>query len=155
MLYRDFRKTNLITAVLSFVLIGVFFVRVSQAVNIVDINTLCSPTSLEDPSPLQIVCPLFRVFNILIFSVGAVFTIMVIYGAIKLAMALGDPKAFEGARQTYVWAIIGLAVILGFFAILTILNGVFGLGIRLDLFQWLTDSLYNLLTSLGINNVIP
>lgn len=83
-------------------------------------------TSGDAPTPVQIVCPLLRVVNFMVLVVGAVFVIMILYGAIKLSMALGDPKGLEGARQTWTWTIVGGLIVLGFFAIFTIVVGIFG-----------------------------
>jgi hypothetical protein len=52
--------------------------------------------------------------------------VIVVYGGIKLSMSFGDPKAFEGGKTTWTYAVIGFAVVLGFFLILAIVMGILG-----------------------------
>src|SRR3989344_8277583 len=86
----------------------------------------------EPPSLTQLFCPVVRVFNAAILLVGAILVIMIIYGAIKLALSLGDPKGFESAKATWLYAGIGLGVILGFWGLLTIIMNRLNLGTPYD-----------------------
>lgn len=83
-------------------------------------------TSDDPPSIARIFCPLIKVINFLVFSASLVFGIMLGYGGIKMSLALGDPKGFEGAKMTMTYAVMGLAVVLGFFVILNIASAMFG-----------------------------
>lgn len=106
------------------------------------------------PSLDQLLCPIVRVFNTMILLVGAVLIIMIIYGAIKLALSLGDPKGFESARATWLYAAIGLGIILGFWGIFTIIINRLNLGGTytgpMDPFTKAMEGIQALLTALKI-----
>ena len=50
--------------------------------------------------------------NALIFVVGAVSVIMVIIGGLKYVISMGHPKRVESARNTILYAIVGVVVAL-------------------------------------------
>lgn len=79
------------------------------------------------PNPTDLLCPFSRIINGFLLVAGVVFVIIVVYGGIKLSMSFGDPKAFEGGKTTWTYAVIGFAVVLGFFVILLIVMGVLGI----------------------------
>lgn len=55
--------------------------------------------------------------NILIFLIGAVSVIVLIYGGFQYVTSTGDAKRVEGAKNTILYAIIGIVVALLAFAI--------------------------------------
>lgn len=67
------------------------------------------------------------IVNWLLFAVGVVAVIMLIWGGIKYATSAGDSNKVTAAKNTILYAIIGLAVAVLAFAIvsfvLTTLNG--------------------------------
>ena len=81
------------------------------------------------PTPMQMFCPFVRLFNLLLIAGGAVFIIIIIVGAIKMVTALGDPKGLMSSTNTWTYAVIGVCIVLGVFAIFAILNKTFGLGL--------------------------
>ena len=81
------------------------------------------------PSPDKIFCPLIKVINVGIALGGVVFLIFILIGAIKLAVSLGDPKGFQGASDTWTYAVIGVFVVFGAFMLVGIVDRMFGLGI--------------------------
>jgi len=83
----------------------------------------------DPPEIIAIICPLLRVINILLFSASFIFAIMLGYAGIKLSMALGDPKGYESARLTMLYAFIGLFVVLASFTLISIVTGLFGFSI--------------------------
>ncbi len=83
------------------------------------------------PKPSQLLCPFYRIINFFFIIVGIVFAVMLGVGAIKLATSLGDPKAFQGANRTWLYAVIGAFVAVGAYAVLRIVNNAFGLGLSL------------------------
>jgi hypothetical protein len=87
----------------------------------------CNLGTDDAPNPSSIACILGRVITIMLYVAGAIFVAMVAYGAIKLAMASGDPKGYEGARLTWTYAIMGVGVVLGFGAIFSIVGKLFGI----------------------------
>ncbi|KKQ73910.1 MAG: hypothetical protein US96_C0047G0001, partial [Candidatus Woesebacteria bacterium GW2011_GWB1_38_5b] len=52
----------------------------------------------------------------------------VIFSGIKFLTSAGDPKKVEGARNTLIWALIGLTIIILSFAILNIISELTGVG---------------------------
>ena len=67
-----------------------------------------------------------NIANALIFLVGAVAVIMVIIGALKFVVSMGDPKRVENARNTIMYAIVGVVIALCSFAIVNFLLGALG-----------------------------
>ncbi len=58
-----------------------------------------------------------NITNILIFIVGAVAVIMVIVGALRYVTANGDPKSTTAAKDTILYAVIGIVVSIASYAI--------------------------------------
>lgn len=87
----------------------------------------CSLGTDDAPDVTAIACVLGRVITILLYVGGALFIAMVAYGAIKLAMASGDPKGYEGAKATWTYAVIGVGVVVGSAAIFSIVGKLFGI----------------------------
>ncbi len=89
----------------------------------------CSLGTDDAPVPSAIACVVGRIIQIAITSAGGVFTAMIGYGAIKMAMANGDPKGYEGAKLTWQWAVIGIFVILGCYMIFSVVGRLFGFSV--------------------------
>lgn len=60
-----------------------------------------------------------NVVNVLIFLVGAISVIMLIIGAIRYVVSGGDPSGTKGAKDTILYAIIGIVVAAAAFGIVT------------------------------------
>ncbi len=78
-----------------------------QGVNLSDTGT-CDPKS----SAKTINDTIAAALNILSFAVGVAAVIMIIVGGIKFILASGDSAATNSARNTVLYAIIGLIVAL-------------------------------------------
>jgi hypothetical protein len=108
----------LITFIFSFMLIS--------GVN----NAYAIDCTLSDPPhPSQMLCPFLRIFNVVLIAGGVVLLIFIVVGAVKMATALGDPKGLSSARDTWLYAVIGVFIVAGVYAIFRILNTTFGLGL--------------------------
>src|SRR5258706_10099297 len=59
------------------------------------------------------------VADALIFLVGAVSVIMIIVGGLRYVISNGDQKAVEGAKNTILYAVIGIVIAIASFAIVT------------------------------------
>jgi hypothetical protein len=105
----------------------------------------CLPLGDDPPSITEIVCPVIRIINTATIVSGAVFTIMVLYGGIKLALAMGDPKGFQAAKGTLTWALIGFSVVVFSVTILTLLVNTLDLNLQLNPFDALQTSIQDLL----------
>ncbi len=58
-----------------------------------------------------------KIVNVLLFVIGAVSVIMIVVGAIKYVTANGDTSALTSAKNTILYAVIGLLVALMAYAI--------------------------------------
>ena len=61
--------------------------------------------------------------NILIFLVGAIAVIMLIWGGLQYVISAGDSKRVESAKSTILYAIIGIVVAILAFAIVNFVTG--------------------------------
>ncbi|MDF2461193.1 MAG: conserved rane protein of unknown function [Candidatus Saccharibacteria bacterium] len=62
----------------------------------------------------------------LIFVVGAAAVIMIIFGGLKYAVSMGHPKRVESARNTILYAIVGLVVAACSYAVVNFVLGTLG-----------------------------
>lgn len=60
-----------------------------------------------------------QVANILIFIVGAIAVIMIIIGAIRYTIAQGDQNAITSAKNTIIYALVGIVVAVSAYGIVT------------------------------------
>lgn len=130
MMYQTFKKFLIVPVILCLIFMGYTATNTVHAQSGLSAD-LCNPDYLDDPSPVAILCPVIRVLNVLVLSSGAIFVIMVIYTAVKFALAQGDIKAIQGARLTLTYAVGGFIVIVGFYVILKIIIGIFDLNTSL------------------------
>jgi hypothetical protein len=112
-----------------FLIIMILGAVYSQPVAALDCTTPLTggEASAGPPTLAQVLCPIIRVVNIAILGAGAIFVLMLLYGGVKLTLALGDPKGFEGAKNTITWAVIGFLIIIGVISILFIASRLFGI----------------------------
>ena len=59
-----------------------------------------------------------------------VFTFMIIVGGIEWISSGGDKVSYENARKRITNALIGITILFGFFAILSLVECFFGIGLR-------------------------
>ena len=64
----------------------------------------CGDTSTEIDSPIR------TVINILLYVVGILAVVMIIVSGLKMTMSAGDAGAVQKAKNTLVYAIIGLVI---------------------------------------------
>lgn len=79
----------------------------------------CDPTGAED----QVFSTIQTVFNTVLIIVGILAVVMIIYGGIRYTTSRGDSKATGEAKNTILWAVIGLAVALLALAIVNFVIG--------------------------------
>ena len=73
--------------------------------------------------------PTFRVItNVLLFIIGAVSVIMLIIGGIRYTVSGGDSAAVKGAKDTILYAIVGIIVAILAFAVVNFVIGNFAGG---------------------------
>jgi hypothetical protein len=88
--------------------------------NFVDGDVASTPIS-------AILCPVERILNIVVYASGIVFACFIVYSGIKLSMSWGDPKGFEAAKMSLIYAGLGFGVVLGFWVIFKLSMNIFGL----------------------------
>jgi hypothetical protein len=64
-----------------------------------------------------------EIADALIFVVGAVSVIMIIVAGLRYVTANGDAKATESAKNTILYAVIGIVVAVASYAIVTFVTG--------------------------------
>lgn len=65
---------------------------------------------------------LFIIITNIVFQIGlALGLLFIIVGGVKMVTSAGDPQKFAEGRQTIMWAIIGLIVVIGYKVILSII----------------------------------
>lgn len=104
---------------LAIMLISVFFVFNSITVLAATTSTSTSaslPNPLGDQTdPVQITA---NIIKAILGILGAVTLIMFIYGGFKIIFSAGNEQKLEKGRNTLIWAIIGLAIVLSSYSIL-------------------------------------
>lgn len=115
-----------ITTIFISVLLSSFFYSSYAAQNPGGAET-AGGVSLENPSLSQMGVIIGRIFNTALYAAGAALVAMIAHGVWKSAMAVGDPRALEGAKQTWTYALYGFFVIVLFFVLFMIITGWFGI----------------------------
>ncbi len=70
--------------------------------------------------------PLFRtITNVMLFVIGAISVIMLVVGGIRYTTSAGDSAAVTGAKNTIMYAIVGIVVALLAFAVVNFVIGAF------------------------------
>ena len=65
------------------------------------------------------------IITLAFWFVGAVCLIFLLWGAIKFITSSGDPKAVKSARDTMTYAVIGTVIVLGTYAIISLIQNSF------------------------------
>lgn len=70
--------------------------------------------------------PLFKtITNVLLFIIGAVSVIMLVIGGIRYTVSAGDTSAVTGAKNTILYAIVGIVVAILAYAVVNFVIGAF------------------------------
>ncbi len=84
----------------------------------------CAQASNSQPDSLFGSNGIFKtIANILIFLVGAVAVIMLIYGGLQYVISSGDSKRVESAKNTILYSIIGIVIAILAYAIVGFVTG--------------------------------
>ena len=82
-------------------------------------GTNCGPTNILDILP--------NIFKILMFAIGTISIIMVLVGALRYVLSGGNSQGTKQAKDTILYAIVGLVIAMLATAIITFVTGSFGL----------------------------
>jgi len=116
-------SNKIINTLLIFFLAINIFMPVSHAI---DCNADFINDSTENTPVTALFCPAFKVVNILIISSSVVFGLYVIYSGVKLSLAWGESKNFDGAKWSLTYAVVGFAIIMLFFVIFRLVLNLLG-----------------------------
>lgn len=84
----------------------------------------CSQATNSQPSTLFGNGGIFQtISNVLIFLVGAVSVIMLIWGGFQYVISSGDSKRVESAKNTILYAIVGIVIAILAYAIVGFVTG--------------------------------
>ncbi len=83
----------------------------------------------DAPNPNAIACIVARFINLGLFAAGIIFIGLVGYSAVKMAMALGDPKGVQGGQHTLTYALIGLGIVVGSISLLILGGALFDISL--------------------------
>ena len=72
----------------------------------------CAP-----PSPVSVQGGVTQIINALLWIIGVVSVIMIIVGGLRYVLSAGDPKNTQAAKDTILYAVIGVVVALLAYAI--------------------------------------
>ena len=66
-----------------------------------------------------------EITNVLLFVIGAVAVIMIVVGGLRYVISGGDAKQVEAAKNTILYAIIGIVIAILAYAIINFISGAF------------------------------
>jgi len=75
---------------------------------------------------VDIIDVIANVFNFIITIVSGIVVVFFIIAAVKMSLAQGDPKSLESAKWTFIYAFLGMMVVIFYFIIVTITFSLFG-----------------------------
>lgn len=98
------------------VLLSVIFITLNTSITYAAVDCSNYESVLNEPESRDalayIACPVIRIINAALVFVSAAFVVVLLYGGIKMSLSLGDPKALQGAKDTWTWAVIGTFFVL-------------------------------------------
>jgi hypothetical protein len=116
------KKTKLITIICTLAMaVGLFVLPAVpvSAINVVSSSCDIDPTSAICKGADESVQPFIQtVLNVLIFVIGIIAVIMIIIGAFRYSLSAGEAKAITDAKNTILYAVVGLAVAFSSYAII-------------------------------------
>lgn len=114
-------KNKIILAICALALnIGVFMVSFApvSAVNVIDDACTIDPNSVICKNKDDSIQPIINtVVDTLLFVIGIIAVIMIVIGGIRYTLSAGESKAVNDAKNTILYAVIGLAVSFSAYAI--------------------------------------
>lgn len=86
------------------------------------------PVVIADNTQIYVVVTAVqRIFNFFIILVTGVVVYFFIFAGVKMSLAHGDPKALESAKWTFIYAFIGMMIVVFFFTIVSLIFSIFGI----------------------------
>jgi len=86
-----------------------------------------SPQPLDNPTNIDSISDLLdRILDFVVTLGTPVVTIAIIYAGFKFVYAQGKPEEIKKAKATFLYVLIGAAIILGAFVLKTVITGTVG-----------------------------
>lgn len=90
------------------------------------IAALCTAKDCGIPQVIPDVTLIKRIIDTLLTVAGALSVIFVLVGGLKYTLSGGDPNGLKSAKETILYALIGLVVSVGAFAVVNFFLSRFG-----------------------------
>jgi uncharacterized membrane protein len=81
-------------------------------------TAVCKASKSEDATSMA-----KKVINVMLFALGITAVFMIIWGSIKYVISRGDPANIKAAKDTVMYAVVGLVVALFAYAIVNFVIG--------------------------------
>lgn len=121
----NFLNSKIIVTILG--TLGSYYMGLMFNPRIAYAQAVCENVDYEDPSIVEIICPVIAFVNFLVMFVGVMLVGYILFAAYKYAMAQGDPRSLEDATKTLTYAILGAVLVAGVFTLLSVVGGLFGI----------------------------
>lgn len=97
----------------------------NSASNIIDgsLKAGCGSNCPTSSSLLHTTAP--AIVNLLLYFVGGIAIIMIIIGGLRYVLSSGNPTQVQDAKNTILYAIVGLVIAIGAYAIVAFVTGRF------------------------------
>lgn len=96
--------------------------EVCKGIDSIDSNATSDCTDKEGG---QLSAFIKKIINILLFIIGAIAVLMIIIGGLRYVLSAGDQGAVTGAKNTILYAVVGLIVAVMAFAIVNFVLAAF------------------------------
>lgn len=125
-------KKTLKTAIAGLLVVPAIVLGIALVANVVPVNAATDLTigggasaAADAQQPTSLPDQFKNIVNIALYIIGAVSVLMLIYGGIRYTVSGGDTAAVTAAKNTILYAIIGIVVALLAYAIVNFVIGRF------------------------------
>ena len=116
-------KKTIRTAFAGLLLVPVLALGVSAVATVGDVSAQINLAPVNTGTPTDLNDVFKTIINVLLFIIGAVSVIMLIYGGIRYTTSGGNANSVTAAKNTIMYAIIGLVIAIFAFAIVNFVVG--------------------------------
>ena len=110
-------KKTIRTAFAGLLLVPVLALGVSAVATVGDVSAQINLAPVNTGTPTDLNDVFKTIINVLLFIIGAVSVIMLIYGGIRYTTSGGNANSVTAAKNTIMYAIVGLVIAIFAFAI--------------------------------------
>jgi len=88
-------------------------------------GTVSGGSGFADPNKVTIGSVITKGVNVFVFIIGAISLIMILVGALRYVLSAGNPQATKEAKDTILYAVVGLVIVIVSLAIIHFVTGQF------------------------------